>query len=135
MPGPADANAKRRARKPGKELYRQLRGMTCEQLWQVEVPRFVSGFGSDFVSGFTPVFVSVFVSSDLGVSVAGAVDAAGELVVAAYALLWNPGPLNTTPTGWSTRRKLPFAPQSQSFSASSVIRCSASKTFSHFLHS
>lgn len=30
----------RRAKKPGKELYRQLRALSCDELWQVEVPRF-----------------------------------------------------------------------------------------------
>ena len=27
-------------KKPGKELYKQLRALTCDQLWNVEVPRF-----------------------------------------------------------------------------------------------
>lgn len=37
---PAKSPNPRPGKKPGKELYRQLRALTCEQLWGTEVPRF-----------------------------------------------------------------------------------------------
>ena len=36
----ADPHRQSRVAKPGKVLYRQLRELTCEQLWEIEVPRF-----------------------------------------------------------------------------------------------
>ncbi|HTH50151.1 MAG TPA: methyltransferase domain-containing protein, partial [Candidatus Limnocylindria bacterium] len=35
-----DDRMKSKDKKPAKELYRQLRALTCDQLWSVEVPRF-----------------------------------------------------------------------------------------------
>lgn len=40
MPMPDSASESRPAPKPAKDLYRHLRTLTCDQLWQVEVPRF-----------------------------------------------------------------------------------------------
>lgn len=37
---PAESFNKSRDKKPGKELYRQLRALSVEQLWEIEVPRF-----------------------------------------------------------------------------------------------
>lgn len=34
------SDMKSKDKKPGKELYKQLRALTCDQLWNVEVPRF-----------------------------------------------------------------------------------------------
>ena len=50
-------------------------------------------------------------------------------------LTWKPDPLNITAVGWIRRVSVPLPPHLQSFRGSSVIRCSASKTLSHFLHS
>ncbi len=37
---PVESNPKNRAKQAGKDLYRQLRELSCEQLWTIEVPRF-----------------------------------------------------------------------------------------------
>ena len=37
---PPQPDSERRGKKPGKELYRQLRALSCAELWNTEVPRF-----------------------------------------------------------------------------------------------